>query len=150
MEIRLKSTGQVMFESEFRAYLLANDGPTYDVLTPEVAEELGVDVVLEGPQATAGRYQVAFRDGVVEVDGKWYTKYSVSDMDDEAKAVADETQAKSVRQERNTKLSACDWTQLTDAKVDSLAWANYRQQLRDLPEQEGFPWEVTWPTEPTA
>lgn len=150
MEIRLKSTGQVMFESEFRAYLLANDGPTYDVLTPEVAEALEVDVVLEGPQATAGRYQVAFRDGVVEVDGKWYTKYSVSDMDDEAKAVADETQAKSVRQERNTKLSACDWTQLTDAKVDSLAWANYRQQLRDLPAQEGFPWEVTWPTEPTA
>lgn len=167
MEIRLKSTGQVMFESEFRAYLLANDGPTYDVLTPEVAEELGVDVVLEGPQAQPTRYQVAFRDGVEEIDGKWYTKYSIAqwkdiitDMDgtvltaaqQEADHIArvDEEQAKSVRQERNTKLSACDWTQLTDAKVDSLAWANYRQQLRDLPAQEGFPWEVTWPTEPTA
>ncbi len=150
MEIRLKSTGQVMFESEFRAYLLANDGPTYDVLTPEVAEALEVDVVFEGPQAQPTRYQVSFRDGVEQIGDKWFTKYSVADMDDEGKAAKDAEHAKSIRQERNTKLSASDWTQLTDAKVDSLAWANYRQQLRDLPEQEGFPWEVIWPTEPTV
>ena len=27
-------------------------------------------------------------------------------------------------------------------------WAEYRQALRDVPEQEGFPFNVTWPQEP--
>ena len=35
-----------------KAYLKANNGPSYDVLTPEVMEAIGVDPVLEGPQAT--------------------------------------------------------------------------------------------------
>lgn len=53
-----------------------------------------------------------------------------------------------VRQKRNDKLTASDWTQVADAPVDQEAWAAYRQALRDLPSQEGFPNEVTWPTEP--
>jgi hypothetical protein len=53
-----------------------------------------------------------------------------------------------VRADRNARLAACDWTQLADAPVDSLAWANYRQALRDAPNQEGFPWSVEWPTQP--
>ena len=147
MEIRLK-TGEVMFESELRSHLLANGGPSFDVLNEEVLEALEADVVLEGPQAQPTLYQVAFRDGVEQIDGKWYTKYSVVDMDDEAKAAKDAEQAKAVRATRNTKLSDCDWTQLADAKVDSLEWANYRQALRDVPAQAGFPHEVEWPTSP--
>lgn len=53
-----------------------------------------------------------------------------------------------IREERNAKLAQCDWTQLADAPVNNLAWANYRQQLRDITTQTGFPWEVTWPTQP--
>jgi hypothetical protein len=29
-----------------------------------------------------------------------------------------------------------------------VAWATYRQALRDVPSQAGFPWEVQWPTQP--
>lgn len=53
-----------------------------------------------------------------------------------------------VRNTRNSKLTESDWTQVTDAPVDQAAWATYRQALRDIPEQAGFPNEVTWPTEP--
>lgn len=54
-----------------------------------------------------------------------------------------------VRHDRNLRLASSDWTQLTDAPVDRAAWAAYRQALRDLPQQTGFPENVQWPIEPT-
>jgi hypothetical protein len=53
-----------------------------------------------------------------------------------------------VRAERDAKLKESDWTQLSDAPVDKEAWAVYRQALRDVPQQEGFPHSVTWPEQP--
>ena len=148
MQIRLRTTGQVMYESEFRTYQQANGGPSWGTTTPEILDSLGADVVLEGPQAQPTRYQVAFADGVEQIDGAWYTKYSVADMDDEAKAAKDAEQAKSVRDQRNTKLSESDWTQVADAPVDKAAWATYRQALRDVSAQADFPWTIEWPTQP--
>jgi len=60
-----------------------------------------------------------------------------------------ETQASAnVRGERNRLLADCDWTQLADAPVDTAAWSTYRQKLRDLTAQSGFPWDVVWPAKP--
>lgn len=56
--------------------------------------------------------------------------------------------ASDVRQQRNDKLKDCDWTQVADAPVDQAAWAEYRQALRDVTEQEGFPLSVEWPEQP--
>lgn len=53
-----------------------------------------------------------------------------------------------LRAERNARLAACDWTQLTDAAVDATAWADYRRTLRDLPETVTDPTDVTWPAPP--
>jgi hypothetical protein len=147
MEIRLRSNGAVMTESELRRYCQENGGPSWGQTTPEVLEALEADPVFEGPQAQPTRYQTAFRDGVEEVNGKWYTKHSVADMDDEAKAVADANQAKSVRDERNRKLTETDWRFRSDL-TPSPAWIDYCQALRDVPTQSGFPWDVTWPTQP--
>lgn len=148
MEIRLRATGQVMLEDELRRWAKDNGGPSWDRTTDEVLEALGADVVFEGPQAQPTRYQVAFRDGVEQVDGRWFTKYSVADMDDEAKAAKDAEQAKSMRDQRNQKLKDTDWTQVADAPVDKTAWATYRQALRDITSQAGFPWDVQWPDQP--
>lgn len=148
MEIRVRATGAVMTESEFRSYQKANGGPTWGVTTDEVLEALGADVVFEGPQAQPTRYQIAFRDGVEQIDGKWYTKYSVADMDAEAIAAKDAEQAKSVREQRTEKLKSSDWTQVADAPVDKAAWATYRQALRDITVQAGFPWDIEWPVAP--
>lgn len=52
------------------------------------------------------------------------------------------------RQERNRRLSACDWTQVSDAPVDREAWATYRQALRDLPENTDDPRYPIWPQRP--
>jgi len=59
-----------------------------------------------------------------------------------------EQEAEEVRTQRDALLKESDWTQVADAPVDQSAWANYRQALRDLPEQEGFPQEVVWPQKP--
>jgi len=59
-----------------------------------------------------------------------------------------EEREKAVRAKRDRLLKASDWTQVADAPVDQAAWATYRQDLRDIPQQAGFPDDVTWPTEP--
>jgi len=59
-----------------------------------------------------------------------------------------EQNAEEIRAQRNALLADSDWTQVADAPVDSSAWATYRQALRDVPQQDGFPEEVTWPTKP--
>jgi len=56
--------------------------------------------------------------------------------------------AASVRKQRTELLAASDWTQLTDAPINSSVWATYRQQLRDITAQSGFPWEINWPVAP--
>jgi hypothetical protein len=146
MQIRLKSNGQVMYESEFRALFPNTSLPQQ--LSESLINELGGDVVFEGAQAQPTRYQTGFRDGVEQVNGKWYTKYSVADMEDEAKTAKDAEQAKSVRNSRDQLLKDSDWTQVADAPVDKQAWATYRQLLRDITAQSGFPWEVTWSNKP--
>jgi len=56
--------------------------------------------------------------------------------------------ARNARTQRDTLLSQSDWTQVPDAPVDQQAWANYRQALRDVPQQAGFPTDINWPTKP--
>ena len=162
MEVRVRSTGAVMLEDQLRRWLHETGGPSYDTLTPEVMEAIGVDPVFEGPQATGGTvYQYSVRDGVEQgADGKWYSKYVLgpifTDNEDgtaaqqEAAYTAqkDAEQAAAIRSQRNSKLAACDWTQLADSTADKPAWATYRQALRDVTGQAGFPWNVTWPVEP--
>ena len=53
-----------------------------------------------------------------------------------------------IRANRDSLLAESDWTQVADAPVDKAAWATYRQALRDIPSQVGFPNEVTWPVKP--
>ena len=59
-----------------------------------------------------------------------------------------EQKAASVRSQRNALLAECDWTQLGDVPVDERMWADYRQALRDVTDQAGFPDSVEWPKRP--
>jgi len=49
---------------------------------------------------------------------------------------------------RNSLLTASDWTQLPDAPCDQQAWAEYRQQLRELTADSNWP-HVTFPDQPS-
>jgi hypothetical protein len=91
-------------------------------------------------------YTKNVKEGIpVEVDGEWTQVWEITDATQEEIADRTEQQANTVRSERDQKLEASDWTQVSDAPVDQTAWAEYRQALRNVPQQEGFPWSVIWP-----
>ena len=143
---RVRSTGEVKSQGEVRSLYPNTSFPSQ--WTPALVEELGLDPVFETPAPSVTRYQTAYKDGVEQVDGKWVWKWSVSEMDDAAKAAKDAEAAKAVRADRDKRLAETDWTQVADAPVDKAAWATYRQGLRTVPEQAGFPWDITWPSKP--
>ena len=165
MQIRVRNTGAVMYEDEFRRLHEGLGLPK--LLTEEVINEWGGDIVFEGPQATGGTvYQYSMRDGVREIDGKWYTNYilgpvftdteaqgdipakTAAEHEAEYKARKDAEQAANVRNSRTQMLKDSDWTQIADSTADKTAWATYRQALRDITAQSGFPWTITWPDAP--
>lgn len=60
-----------------------------------------------------------------------------------------ETASSNVRSYRSRLLSESDWTQTEDSPVDKNSWKTYRQALRDISTQEGFPYNIIWPTPPS-
>jgi len=167
MELRNRTTGVVITDRQFRSEHPNTSFPK--VLTVEILNSFDYDPVLEGPQPNVTPpYQYSQRDGVVEVNGQWFTNYIAgpvfTDYTDEEgvvhtaaeqetayRAGKDAEQSKSVRDDRNKRLADCDWTQLVDSPLDTdakAAWATYRTALRAVPQQTDFPWDVTWPAAP--
>ena len=162
MNIRIQSTGEVVSEQGFRALHPNTSMPQQ--LTEELINSFGGDVVFEGPQASGGdHYQYSQAAGVEQVNGKWYTKYVLGPVftdNEDASAVEQQTtyhtmkdaeQSKSVRATRDSTLATSDWRVIKAMETGvalSTEWATYRQQLRDITEQDGFPWSVQWPTQP--
>jgi len=145
MEIRIRETGQVVTEADFRSLHRNTSFPMQ--LNEQLLNEFGADPVMNSPEPQATRYQSVIRDGVQEISGKWFTKFSVVDMDAQAIAEVDTNQSEAVRNERNRRLSDTDWRFRSDMSP-SQAWIDYCQALRDIPLQQGFPWEVIWAVEP--
>lgn len=115
---------------------------------------------------------ITFSDNIVDNgDGTWtYDQYTItepwkinlqaqieayySDWLQKAKDAEQEAEAAKIREYRDNLLSQCDlqhcnpekWNAMSDA--EKLAWAAYKQVLRDVPTQTGFPYSVTWPVLP--
>jgi len=95
------------------------------------------------------RTQKVFESNVpVFVNGAWLLNWEIVEKTQEEIDEYDNQKINSIRSERNGLLSECDWTQLPDAPVDKSAWATYRQALRDITAQAGFPDSVEWPAKP--
>ena len=158
MQIRIRSTGQVLLQHEWEKWVAQTYAKSLSGISEEAVNRFESDIVFEGPQASGGTvYQYSQRDGVEELEGKWYTKYILGPVftgdtaaADEAayKAMKDAEQAANVRNSRTEMLKDCDWTQIADSTADKAVWATYRQALRDITAQSGFPWTITWPESP--
>ena len=160
MEIRNRETGEVTTVSQFKAQHPNTSFPKQ--ITTEILDGFGYDPVLNGPSATVtGPYGVSVRDGVEQIDGQWFTKFvagpvftdndeaTASEQEAAYRAGIDAKAAETARTERNKKLADTDWTQLADSSADATVWATYRTALRDLPSTDGWPHNITWPTEPS-
>lgn len=160
-EYRIRQTGEIIIN--LSAAFPNTSLPV--VLTKADFDALGFDPVLEGPQPTTTTpYQFTYRNGVEEIKGQWFTKYSIgpvfTDYTDQDggvhtaaeqelayKAQKDEEQWKSVRDQRKGLLFNSDWTQLPDAPLTNTQtadWGAYRQALRDITTQRD-PFNIVWP-----
>ena len=102
------------------------------------------------PEYDPMTHRLEHNDVPVLKDGNWVLVKTVVALTDQQTADRTAAKANEVRSKRGRLLSDTDWTQVADAPVDQSAWAAYRQELRDITTQDGFPYSVDWPTEPTA
>jgi hypothetical protein len=132
-----------------------------DTVTDATMAEYGAIRVYFATQPVLSDTQMAEEDTpVFDVDAqRWAQAWQVREMTaeeilqrntkrDEELLQRTVLQTQHVRDTRNKKLAESDWTQLADSPVDKAAWAIYRQALRNVPSQTGFPWDITWPAEP--
>jgi hypothetical protein len=165
-EYRNRTTGEVKSQGQWRA---ANPNMSLPrVWKAATLDALNLDPVLRSPAATVGDYQVSVRDGVEQnANGDWVERYVARDMfqdttedgvtttkaEHEAayQAGLDAKAAENVRNERNKLLEECDWVTIRARELGQPVpedWYTYRGDLRQIPEQEGFPHNVIWPTKP--
>jgi hypothetical protein len=155
---RIKSTGEIKSQGEVRRMFPNTSLPK--IWDEGVLNHLGIDLIFESPTPTTTRYQTASKNGVEFKNGKWMWAWTIGpNFTDNEEATAaeqeaayiqgiDDEQAQRIRADRDKRLAETDWTQVADAPVDKTVWATYRQALRDVPSQEGFPWDVQWPKAP--
>lgn len=106
-------------------------------------------VLAVSPPAVSDSQVLEERTPVFDQVGQCWTQvFSVRDLTSDELASRNDTHAAQVRAERNEKLKDSDWTQVADAPVDQATWAAYRQALRDITAQAGFPWTIDWPAQP--
>ena len=94
---------------------------------------------------------IATEFGIRELENEELEAYLAAKTVSEAEALQQFTAE--MRTYRNQLLMQCDWIELPSAvareSAESLAtWATYRQALRDVTNQEGFPSSIVWPTKP--
>ena len=167
---RVKASGELKNQGEIRK--LNPNVSLPKVWTENTLEALGIDPVFVSPKPESSDPLKHFIiQGVVQSDdGSWVENYVEVDMflDDvphenpdpdappqilrtkaekEAEYVERTTasRAENIRAERDRRLEVTDWYGLSDVEMpDDIR--DYRQALRDVPGQDGFPHDIDWPT----
>jgi len=80
------------------------------------------------------------------VSGDWVLAHEAVDLTAEEVTAATAVIAANVREARDKLITATDYFALSDV-VMTTEMTNYRQALRAVPEQSGFPHTIVWPTE---
>ena len=99
--------------------------------------------------STAEKYFKFTEVPVLKSDGSYEQSWQQIPMIDEEKAEATRAKIREVSAKRNKLLVDSDWTQLADVTLSNKdMWVAYRQYLRNIPNQSGYPWVIEWPATP--
>ena len=165
-EYRERTTGEVKTQGQWRADFAHMSLPR--VWKAATLDAMNLDPVLASPAATTSAYQTSARDGVEQdANGNWVEKYVARDMfadttedgvtttkaehETAYQATLDSEAAASVRTQRDQLLAECDWVTIRARELGQSIpedWYTYRGDLRQVPEQSGFPHNVTFPEKP--
>lgn len=131
---------QTSFPKKIGDAILASYGIFHVMPEPQPEHDPLVQTVVRDPLPHNNETAVDEETGETYRTGRWLIGYTV-----ENKPLAEAEQA--VRNQRNRLLSDTDWMALSDNTITP-EWATYRQALRDITDQTGFPYAVNWPTKP--
>lgn len=117
-------------------------------LSADRAEMLGVYKlkIVTPPYFDIATQKRVEKDAVL-IDGQWTQVYAVEDMTPEEAQTRYDEWAIKARTLRDKLLEDTDWTALSDRTMPP-EMATYRQALRDITTQDGFPYAVEWPLKP--
>lgn len=119
------------------------------VIPEETMEVYGVFRVSElpAPSFDSWTHYLEYNPVPVLQDGKWVSVPTIYELTQDQIDIRDASLAEGIRAERDALLAATDWMALSDVSM-SEEMATYRQALRDITSQEGFPASVDWPAKP--
>lgn len=100
--------------------------------------------------------QISYTENLIEglpvsVLGQYYQTWMAVEASEQEILLRTANQDEMMRLDRNQRLYESDWTQLNDSPLSPQLmeqWRVYRQALRDIPSQSGWPWNITWPVPP--
>lgn len=149
----LLCNGEEIIEYPYSIKKLKQDNPTVSFpshLSDELLASYGVYFVnpSEVPEHDANTHNCVWDSSPTLTDGSWMIGASIVEKTQEEKDEIVSQTASLVRDQRSRLLSNSDWTQLADSQLtdtQKASWATYRQQLRDISDQDGFPLSVDWP-----
>ena len=133
---------------------LRRDNPNTSFVLPitnETYAGYGVFPVAETEQPIIDHTKSISLGELSLVNGVWQQTWIVADKTAEEISEHTDMVATNVRRQRDELLASCDWMAIKafeSGSAVSADWATYRQALRDVTAQAGFPHEITWPTKP--
>lgn len=148
----VKATNGEIVQYPYSVGALRRDNPNTSfprTVPDEVLAEYGVYEVKSppAPDHDPETHFVEYAPVPTFVGGAWVYAPSVRPLSAEQIAERTASRASAIRLERDRLLAATDWTALSDVTM-SPEMAAYRQALRDVTSQPGFPDTVTWPAKP--
>jgi len=147
----IKTANAIIESFPYTVGMLRKENPNTSFpakITPEILADWGIFTVSLAEKPSVNPGEVAVKDSIPSyVNGSWILNWTVRPM---TEAEIDKLSS-NIRNERVQKLLESDWTHVTDTKLTSeqqIAWATYRQALRDITSQPSFPYDISWPTKP--
>lgn len=153
LSVKLDSDGNIaQYPYGTDMLILQNPNVVFPKLvTRQIMAKYNVYQVLPEPKPDMPYTQDAL-EGMPEYYGnEWHQTWIVYDLSEEELQARTQQQSTLVRQQRDSLLQSTDWRVIKATETqtpESAEYLQYREDLRNVPQQEGFPWSVTWPTQP--
>ncbi len=135
----IKSTGTI--QELFPTTMFSATGPNADFLTANNVVELVETLSYTSPTQKLSTVEPYFENGLAY-------SVKVESTTTEEQTNLNNTKWTDVRKQRDILLKETDWRAMSDRTLTD-AWRNYRQQLRQIPQTQTDPYNITWPTEPS-
>lgn len=150
MSLLVKTENGVAVKFPYSVHMFRKENPNTSLPDPMTAEFLashGIFEVLEEEfprHVDPALYKIDAAMPTLRADGKWWKGFEI-------KAWSQDVAEGHIRNQRFHKLKMTDFLVMPDyphTDESRQAWLTYRQQLRDMPLQDGWPWNYTWPVAP--